>query len=630
MHKLICLLFASLVAGSVSAQIVVSSPDGKLETTLTHDANGQLVYSIRFNGQGVLAPSPLGVTVDGVPFGAADDLGKVSKSSVHEKFPWRGTKSQVDMRGKSVEVALKNRSGATWRVQLCCFDNAVAWRAIVPGKGTRKVSGEASAWVLPAGTAAWCNPNTANCEGIHERWLVNEIPADHFTNGINLPVTFELPGGGYAALSEAEVMGYSGMTVEPTGTLTLKSSFRMDREGWPMDGEVRTPWRVMMVAADLNGLVNCDAIAALCPAPDKQFFPKGIESDYLKPGRCLWQWWAYDDPGTHWTKQHWFVDQAAALNCKYYLVDEGWEHSRQEWASQGKTAWERMKELCDYAASKGVGIWVWRGWIYNEKRQWDGLETQEKREAFFRHCAEAGVKGTKIDFMDSQSHDRLAFYEACLRTAAKYKIMVNFHGANKPAGEERTWPNEMTREAVRGLEYNKWDALPPAHYATLPFTRYLVGHGDFTPTTLQAERLKGTTVAQQLACAVVTTSPILCWADKPDLYLASPVAEVIRSMPPVWEETRVLPGSKIGDLAIFARRSGKDWYVGIINGGATRTGTLDLSFLGRGRFSADIYGDVADEPTQFAIQHVAEVSAKTSQAYRLNAGGGLVVRLRPL
>jgi len=385
---------------------------------------------------------------------------------------------------------------------------------------------------------------------------------------------------------------------------------------------------VLMVAADLNALVNCDAVAALCPPPDAALFPKGIQTDYLKPGRCLWQWWAYDEPGMHWSKQKSFVDQAAALNCQYYLVDDGWERPNQQWATEDKTVWQRLKELCDHAAAKGVGIWVWRGWTFNEKRHWPGLETPEKREEFFRRCSEVGVKGVKIDFMENESHDRLAFYEDCLRAAARHKVMVNFHGANKPAGEARTWPNEMTREGVRGLEHNKWSALPPAHYAMLPFTRYLAGHGDFTPTTFQPKFLKGTTVAQQLACAVIYTSSILCWADKPEIYRENPAADIIRSVPSVWDETRVLPGSKIGELAVFARRSGEDWYVGILNGGPARDYSLDLSFLGRGQFMADFFGDVPGAPGQFAIQRGVRVKAGMTRMVNLSAGGGFVARLR--
>jgi len=391
----------------------------------------------------------------------------------------------------------------------------------------------------------------------------------------------------------------------------------------------KAPWRVVTVAADLNGLVHVPVVDALCPPPDPALFPQGLHTPWLKPGRCLWQWWAFDDAGTHWSKQKDFVDKAAALACQYYLVDEGWEHTRQEWFKPGDAdgAWPRMKELCDYAKTKGVGIWVWRGWTVNSRIQWLGLETHAKRVDFFRRCHEAGVAGAKIDFMDSESHERLEFYQDCLRVAAEHQIMVDFHGANKPAGEARSWPNEMTREGIRGLEYNKWSANPPDHYATLPFTRLLAGHADFTPTTFNPKFLKGTTVAQQLACAVVLSSPFLCWADNPDLYLASPAVDAIRTVPVVWDETRVLAPSAIGELAAIARRSGDEWWVGVVNGGGQRNLDLPMDFLAAGSWTADRYADGAT-PAEFAITRGVAVSPAAPHPVQLAPGGGLVMHLR--
>jgi hypothetical protein len=629
MRQSLAIAFSTMVTMSTYAQTTIESPQGTVQVTISANADGRLVYAVQFAGKQVLAPSPIGVKVDETDFGTGVEIGAAKEEGFESKFPWRGNHAEVDVAGKFAAILIQQKGGAAWTLEVKCFDNGVAYRCVIPGEGTRKVAGEAAAWEFPAGTFAWCNPNTATYEGVYERFAVNEIPADKFKNGIGMPTTLELPGGGFAVLTEADVMGYSGMTLASVKDKNvLEAAFRDDAKGWSMSGEIKTPWRVLMLSADLNGLVHNDIVPALCPPPDGKLFPEGIRTEWLKPGRCLWQWWAYDDAGTHWSKQKWFVDQAAELKCQYYLVDEGWEHTRQEWASEGKDVWTRMKELCDYAAGKGVGIWVWKGWTFDEKRQWPGLETPQKREDFFRHCAEAGVKGTKIDFMDSESHDRLAFYEDCLRVGAKYKVMVNFHGANKPTGEARTWPNEMTREGVRGLEYNKWDALPPVHYATLPFTRYLAGHGDFTPTTFQPERIKGTTFAQQLAGAVVFNSPILCWADKPDLYLASPAVEFMRNIPPVWDETIVLPGSVIGGLAAFARRSGDDWYVGVINGGKAREITIDFAFLGSGDRMADFFTDVPAEATKLDVQKNVKIKASTKQVVKLNDGGGFVAWIR--
>lgn len=614
---------------TIHAAITVRSPDEKVQVSVSRNAARRLVHAVQFNGQPALVPSPIGVTIDAVDFGAGVELGRATIDPLEIEFDWRGNHARVRLRGTAAMIPLKQKDAPDWKLEIRCFDTGVAYRCMIPGAGSRKVSGEAVAWNVPEGTRAWCNPDTTNYEGMHERHTVNAIPAETFKNGIGMPVTLELPGGVYAAITEADVTGYSGMTLERTGSWQLKSSFRDDPDGWTMSGEIRTPWRVLMLAENLNTLVNADIVPALCPPPDKTLFPDGIHTRWLKPGRCLWQWWAYDDAGTHWSRQKWFIDRAAELNCQYYLVDEGWEHTRQEWATGGIDAWTRMKELCDYASGKGIGIWVWRGWRYDEKRQWPGLETAGKREEFFRRCADAGVKGAKIDFMDSESHDILAFYEDCTRAAARHRVMVNFHGANKPAGEARTWPNEMTREGLRGLEYNKWSTLPPAHYATLPFTRLLAGHADFTPTTLQPDRLKGTTVAQQLACSVVLTSPMLCWADKPDLYLASPAVDLIRSVPVTWDETIVLPPSAIGDLAAIARRSGDAWYVGVLNGASAREVDVRFSFLGSGEYRADFYGDTPGRPATFDVQRDVALTAETTRTIKLSDGGGLAVWIRP-
>ena len=262
MRDFYILLLTGLCAISSTAQVKVTSPDKEIVAELSANG-GRLTYSVEFRGHQVLASSPIGIEVGIGTFGGSEVMGKPAISTFRERFPWRGNKSEVVVRGKRAMVPMKSAAGE-WQLEIVCFDDAVAWRGIILGSGSRKVKGESSAWVFPPGTVAWCNPVTSNCEGIHERWAVNEIPRDKFTNGIAMPITFELPGGVFAALMEAEVMGYSGMTLEPTGTTKLAASFRNDASGWTMDGAIRTPWRVLMVAPDLNALVNCDAVASLC------------------------------------------------------------------------------------------------------------------------------------------------------------------------------------------------------------------------------------------------------------------------------------------------------------------------------------------------------------------------------
>jgi alpha-glucosidase len=233
------------------------------------------------------------------------------------------------------------------------------------------------------------------------------------------------------------------------------------------------------------------------------------------------------------------------------------------------------------------------------------------------------MAGVKIDFMDSSAKKVVEFYTSALAEAAALGLMVNFHGAYEPTGESRTWPNEMTREGILGLEYSIWSTIPLDHYASLPFTRLLAGHGDFTPCTFTPSRLKGTTCALQLATAVVYTSPVMHWADKPRVYVGSPALEVIKRIPSVWDETRVLDGSAIGEFAAFARRRGHDWFVGVINAGAARVFELKPAFLGTGYYFAQFHGDKPGEPEAITWKQTVATAGQTIPI-EIQKGGGFV------
>ena len=265
------------------------------------------------------------------------------------------------------------------------------------------------------------------------------------------------------------------------------------------------------------------------------------------------------------------MNAAAELGFEYVLWDEHWD----TWPAAD------LDFLLNWAKSRGVGVWLWK--------RWTTLETPAQREAFFgwidgknRALGEKIIVGVKIDFMDSESQARMAWYEATLRDAADHELMINFHGANKPTGQARTYPHEMTREGIRGLEHNiLGNHLAPAHNAALPFTRLLGGHADYTPAAFLDNKLGNTTYAQQLAMAFVLTSPLTHWADHPDRYLNSPAREVIEASPTVWDETMVLEGSEVGRLAAMSRRAGSRWFVAVVNGDAANSTTLpvSLSFL---------------------------------------------------
>ena len=618
----VCML-SQMVLGA--GGIVVQSPDGQLFTTVGTSDVGQLTYTLSRKGRAVIEPSPLGVTVDGSHLGRGVSVGSPDRWTVDESYRTRGVHSQARNHFSGARIpVLHAQSGTKYILEVRVFNDGVGFRYVVDGEGTHRVAGEDTAFELPEASAVWFQTNTRNYEGVYQRLPISQVPGN---THMGPPVVVELPEGGYVMLSEAALFDYSGMTLRPSreGARRLKAVFE-DDEHWDLKGTVTSPWRVIVVSDDLNGLVNSDIIGNLNEAPA----PELAGAEWIRPGRGFWHWWsgkignwdsvAYDRQGA-------WVDQAAEFGFEYYLVDAGWEHT---WKKPGKDKWDLLAELTSYAADKGVGVHVWKRWKTGrtEGIDMEGLDDPASRREFFRLCKKAGVVGIKIDYMDSESKEMIDFYTDVLKDAVQYELMIDFHGANKPTGESRKYPHEMTREGIRGLEYNKWSELPPRHYASLPFTRFLAGHGDFTPCTFNPKMLKGTTFALQLATAVCYTSPVMFYADKPELYRQSPAFDVIKAIPSVWDETVVLPGSRIGDLAALARRKGDTWFVGIINGALQRSYDLDLSFLGGGRYASVQLADHPKGPERL-VRTEEVVTAAASPRVWMNAGGGFVAMLTP-
>lgn len=607
--------------------VVVTSPEGTVSLTVGVSGQGRLNYQLSCRGQAVVESSTLGITIDGLRLGRGVTLGPPTRRSLDETYRTRGVHAMARNHFNGAMIPVRHeKSGTSYIVEVRVFDDGAGFRYVVEKTGLHPVSGEDTAFQLPAESAIWFQTNVASYEAIHKRLPVDAVPANTF---MGPPVVVELPDcRGYAALTEAALFNYSGMTIRSPGTASkpLEAAFQDDK-AWELEGTIKSPWRVIMVSPDLNGLVNCDIISNLNEPPSADL----ANADWIQPGRGFWHWWsgtmgkwdsvAYD-------RQRQWVDYAAQFGFECYLVDAGWEHT---WKKPGQGKWDLLKELTAYAAEKGVGIVVWKRWKTGQTEGIDmeGLDDPESRRDFFRRCKAAGAVGIKIDYMDSESKQMIDFYTDVLKDTADAQLMIDFHGANKPTGESRTYPNEVTREGVRGLEYNKWSALPREHYASLPFTRFLAGHGDFTPCTFNVEMLKGTTFALQLASAICTTSPVMFYADKPELYLKSPAVDVFKAIPSVWDETRVLSGSAIGELAVMARRRGDTWFVGIINGGSDRGYDLNLAFLRDGSYVAVQLADDPARPDNL-VRTEARVQASSSLGVRLNAGGGFVGMFTPI
>jgi alpha-glucosidase len=490
----------------------------------------------------------------------------------------------------------------------------------VPGRGAHTPD-EATTFAVPKGSTTWSNDLHMHYESQYVKRTIEDVPAGDWAAP---PMTYKLPGdGGYASITEAALTGYAGMALQADGhggyaarlghahpvsypyalRYTAEDVQRLAKPA-AIAGEIRTPWRVVIVSKDLNGLVNSDIVHNLNPPPDKTVFPQGLDTPWVKPGRAVWRYLDGGDNTYEGLKR--FTQLAADLGFEYHVVEGVWR----QWTP------EQLKAFGDDANAKHVGVLLW-------KHSRD-LRTPEQRTEFFELCRRNGMAGAKIDFFDHEAKEVIDLYDALLREAAQYHLVLDFHGANKPTGVDRTWPNELTREGVLGFEHRgAWPWGP--HNATLPFTRFLAGGADYTPTVF-GDRRRETSFAHQIATAVVFTSPLLVYGGNPASFVQSPAADILKHIPSTWDETIVLPPSEIGEIAVFARRKGRDWYLAAINGAGARTVTVTPSFLGDGRFAATI---ARDDPSTAAALNMdtAAVSKSTPLTFELREGGGFVVRL---
>ena len=547
--------------------------------------------------------SPLGVSVDGVNLADGAKLGK------SQRMP-----RLQGCNGTSVSV----QSKTPYEIQIRACNDGVAFRHVVPGKGTRTPD-EATEFRVPASSTVWYHDLEGHYEALHKKQQASEVLAGQW---MAPPVTWQLSAGaGYASVTEAALYRYAGMALQAAGNgafaarlghahppsypFRLRYKEDVDRVSKPakVEGTFATPWRVVLVGKDLNALVNTSLIARLSPPPDARLFPQGSRTAWVKPGRAVWK---YLDGGENTAETvREFSRLASKLGFEHQVVEGFW----QRWPM------DELKSVIEESRKLGVGIWLWK--------HSNQLRTPENRKAFFDLCAEVGAAGVKIDFFDHEAKEVVELYEVMLRDAAERKLLVNFHGANKPTGEFHTWPNELTREAVRGMESRKSERAP--HDATVPFTRLLAGPADYTPVHF-GERRNDTTWAHQIATAVVMTSGLLTYGAHPKSILEHPAVDLIKSIPAVWDETRVLPGSEIGELALIARRTGNTWFIAGVNGRNAKTVRVDLGFLPAGKYSAHFVRDVPANPAAVDVRQDT-MDRSTPVSIDAAAGGGFVIRL---
>jgi alpha-glucosidase len=611
----------------------VRSPGGRLTLLVTAPGPGtapatgpeagsatHLAYDLSADGRPILLPSRAGIVVDGVDLGQGAALGQVERRRCVSPDP-----AAADGWPSAPCTAARlhltpGRSATRYILEARVFDDGMAFRYEVPGS-TARVPDEGTAFRLPPGSTVWYHDLDGHYEGVHVRQPTEEVPAGAWAAP---PLTFKLPrDAGYAAVTEAALSHYAGMALQAEGQgvfagrlghahpVSKPYALRFPAEEAsrlavpaPVDAPIITPWRVVLVGRDLNTLVKAQHIITdVSPPPDPQVFPGGRRPDWVKPGRAVWRYLDGGDNTVEGLKA--FSDLAAKLGFEYQVVEGVW----QKWSP------EELRAFVDYSRSRGIGIWLWK-----DSR---AIRDSNARREFFDLCQALGVVGAKIDFLDHEAKDTIDYYHTLLRDAASHHVMVAFHGANKPTGETRTWPNELTREGVFGLEHRSMQAWAQFN-TTLPFTRYLAGPGDYTPVIF-GERRRETSWAHQVATGAVFTSPLLVYAGHPQSLLDNPAHEMIRCIPSVWDETIVLPPSEIGEIAVVARRSGATWFLAVLNGPQARTLHLKPSFLAPGRHDTLVVRDVRDDPAAVTVERGA-ASRSDDLNIDLRPGGGFIAR----
>jgi alpha-glucosidase len=374
----------------------------------------------------------------------------------------------------------------------------------------------------------------------------------------------------------------------------------------------------------------------LSAPPDEKLFPKAYETDWVKPGRAVWRYLDLEGgrgpadplpaasakpqaaaptsaPATTQSRSRVTIEEmkefnrlAGELGFEYNVLEGFWRR----WSD------DELRDLVADARKHNVGLFVW---VHSRN-----LYDPQARAELFKRLRDTGIIGLKIDFFDHEHKEVIDLYFTLLREAAENKMLLNFHGANKPTGESRTWPNELVREAVRGMEASRMNSRA-AHDATIPFTRYTVGHGEYTPVHF-GDRRGDTTWAHQIATPVVFTAPLLTYGAHPRKMLDSPAVEMLKSIPATWDETIVLPSSEIGEVAVMARRKGDVWFLAVVSGPEPRKLNVPLTFLGDGDYRALIVKDRTGASAAIDIENTPGIRRDATMTIDCSAGGGFVAR----
>lgn len=652
-----CALFALSVQGQ--KQLLLSSPDGKLKSTIT--VGDKLTYDISCNGQQVLAPSPISATLDnGKVWGDKARLSKVTEKKNDTQIDAPFYRSSC-VRDYYNELTLRFKGD--YSVVFRAYNDGVAYRFVNHAKKPFCILNEEVDYRFPADVTASVPYVNAGKDGDYNGQFHNSFENVYTTAPISqlnkerlmfLPLVVQATPEVKVCITETDLNNYPGLyltnakgsnslsgiqapypkTMKQGGHNNLQMRVQTREEYIAkVDGPRNFPWRVAVVTTRDTQLAASN-LSYLLAEPSKL-----SDTSWIKPGKVAWEWWndwnlcGVDfKTGVNNATYKAYIDFASQYGIEYVIQDEGWAVNLKADLMQVVKEID-LKELVDYAAARNVGIILWAGYYAFERDM----------ENVCRYFSEMGVKGFKVDFMDRDDQLMTDFNHRAAAMCAKYHLILDLHGTHKPAGLNRTYPNVLNFEGVHGLEQMKWR---PAGFdqitydVMIPFIRQVAGPMDYTQGAMRnatrenyypsnSEPMSQGTRCHQLAMYIVLESPFNMLCDSPSNYMREPEStSFIAQVPTVWDETVVLDG-KMGEYIITARRKGDTWFVGGLNNWDARDVEVDLSFLSSGSHKAVLFKDGVNAHRTARDYKREEVRVSSTQPLKVHLapGGGFTLQI---
>jgi len=660
--KFISVLFLLVCSFSLKAAdkiIHISSPDKNIAVTVT--AGNTISYQVSYKGSAITSQNRISMRLgNGEILGIHSKMIRSTQELVNKKvYPVYGMANEYSDNYSRLELVFDKKFSIVFRV----YNNGVAYRFSTSMAGRIQVEDEEVSYSFTDDVKASMMKVNNFVNSYEEHYVDSSISwLDSGKLGA-LPLLVESKGI-KIGITEADLLDYAGMYLTYDSVNTLSGIFpkfvltdtiggccpNFDRIPVKRatyiaetEGTRSFPWRLMIIAEKDKDLLYNNLVYLLASEN------KIGDTSWIKPGKVAWDWWCANNlngvsfkTGFNTETYKYFIDFAAAHGIEYINLDEGWSDQFDLLKVNNGTikigtnagGGFDMPYLMEYAKKKNVGIILWCVWHTLDRQMTAALDQFQQW----------GIKGLKVDFMDRDDQTVVNFYERLAKETAKRKMLLNFHGAFKPTGLERAYPNIVNREAVQGLEYNKFStACTPDHAAHIPFIRMLAGPMDYTPGGMYNANEKDFRVVserpmtqgtrcQQLAFYTLLYAPLEMLSDAPTTYEKEPeILNFLASMPTTWDETVPLDG-KVGEFAIIARRKGNNWYVGGMTDWTARNISIAFDFLSDGKYQAEIFTDGvnANRLGNDFIRTVKTVSKNDSMSIAMANGGGFAIRLTPV